>query len=125
MRHPKVSNFGANQIKQYTRRDAHLERPEARRVGGYLRGAGSLPGLRSRRRRRCHQSVGAGYAIAIQNLAENSTMLVMIGVYTLVMRAGASVIVVAAGFGAALSVAIAVLWWSRVRYIGVRKQRFP
>jgi LPLT family lysophospholipid transporter-like MFS transporter len=69
--------------------------------------------------------VGAGYAIAIQNLAENSTMLVMIGVYTLVMRAGASVIVVAAGFGAALSVAIAVLWWSRVRYIGVRKQRFP
>jgi hypothetical protein len=31
------------------------------------------------------------------------------------MRAGASVIVVAAGFGAAMAIAIAALWWSRVR----------
>ena len=30
------------------------------------------------------------------------------------MRAGASVIVVAAGFGAAMAIAIAALWWSRV-----------
>jgi hypothetical protein len=42
-------------------------------------------------------------------------MLLMIGAYTVIMRAGASVIVVAAGFGAALSIAIAALWWSRVR----------
>jgi LPLT family lysophospholipid transporter-like MFS transporter len=64
---------------------------------------------------RGRQSVGAGHAIAIQNLAENSMMLVMIGAYTMVMRAGASVIVVAAGFGATLSAAIAGLWWSRAR----------
>jgi LPLT family lysophospholipid transporter-like MFS transporter len=59
--------------------------------------------------------VGAGHAIAIQNLAENSMMLLMIGAYTVIIRAGASVILVAAGFGAALSIAIAALWWSRVR----------
>ena len=64
---------------------------------------------------RGHESVGAGHAIAIQNLAENSMMLLMIGAYTVIMRAGASVIVVAAGFGAAMSIAIAALWWSRVR----------
>jgi LPLT family lysophospholipid transporter-like MFS transporter len=64
---------------------------------------------------RGHESVGAGHAIAIQNLAENSMMLMMIGAYTVIMRAGASVIAVAAGFGAALSIAIAALWWSRVR----------
>ncbi len=63
---------------------------------------------------RGHKSVGAGHAIAIQNLAENTMMLVMIGAYTVIMRSGASVIAVAAGFGATLSVAIAGLWWSRV-----------
>jgi hypothetical protein len=42
-------------------------------------------------------------------------MLLMIGAYTVIMRAGASVIVVAAGFGATMSTAIAILWWSRVR----------
>jgi len=31
------------------------------------------------------------------------------------MRAGTSVIVVAAAFGATMSTAIAILWWSRVR----------
>jgi LPLT family lysophospholipid transporter-like MFS transporter len=64
---------------------------------------------------RGHESVGAGHAIAIQNLAENSMMLLMIGAYTVIMRAGASVIVVASAFGATMSTAIAILWWSRVR----------
>jgi len=59
---------------------------------------------------RGHQSVGAGHAIAVQNLAENSAMLVLIGLYTLVDRAGAPVGATAAGFGAALSVAIGILW---------------
>jgi LPLT family lysophospholipid transporter-like MFS transporter len=61
------------------------------------------------------QSVGSGHAIAIQNLAENSMMLLMIGAYTLIMRAGASVITVAASFGALMSLTIAALWWSHVR----------
>lgn len=64
---------------------------------------------------RGHRSVGAGHAIAVQNLAENTAMLVLIGLYTLVDRAGAPVGATAAGFGAALSVAIALLWllWRR------------
>jgi MFS transporter, LPLT family, lysophospholipid transporter len=61
------------------------------------------------------QSVGSGHAIAIQNLAENAMMLVMIGIYTVIMRAGATVTSVAAGFGAALALAIAGLWFSQVR----------
>lgn len=57
------------------------------------------------------RSVGAGHAIAVQNLAENTMMLLMIGLYTLVMRAGATVNVVAASFGAVLSLTIGALWW--------------
>jgi len=67
------------------------------------------------------QSVGAGHAIAVQNLAENTMMLVMIGLYTGVMRAGASVTVVAAGFGAALSLAIGGLWWYHRRSLSLGK----
>jgi LPLT family lysophospholipid transporter-like MFS transporter len=59
---------------------------------------------------RGHESVGAGHAIAVQNLAENTAMLVLIGPYTLVDRAGAPVGATAAGFGAALSFAIGLLW---------------
>jgi LPLT family lysophospholipid transporter-like MFS transporter len=64
---------------------------------------------------RGHASVGAGHAIAVQNLAENTAMLVLIGLYTLVDRAGAPAGATAAGFGAALSLAIGLLWllWRR------------
>lgn len=62
-------------------------------------------------------SVGAGHAIAVQNLAENSMMLVMIGLYTGVMRAGASVNVVALCFGAVLSLTIGGLWWYHLRSV--------
>ena len=59
---------------------------------------------------RGHATVGAGHAIAVQNLAENTAMLLLIGIYTLVERAGAPVVATAVGFGAALSVAIGGLW---------------
>jgi len=59
---------------------------------------------------RGHESVGAGHAIAVQNLAENTVMLVLLGLYTLVDRAGAPVGATAAAFGAALSLAIGILW---------------
>jgi LPLT family lysophospholipid transporter-like MFS transporter len=59
--------------------------------------------------------VGAGHAVAVQNLAENSAMLLMIGFYTLTVRAGAPVTAIAAGFGAALSLAIGILWLRRRR----------
>jgi LPLT family lysophospholipid transporter-like MFS transporter len=59
---------------------------------------------------RGHATVGAGHAIAVQNLAENTAMLLLIGIYTLVVRAGAPVVATAFGFGVALSVAIGGLW---------------
>lgn len=57
-----------------------------------------------------HESVGAGHAIAIQNLAENLSMLLMIGIYSAAMRRGASVTGVAASFGVLLALAIGALW---------------
>jgi MFS transporter, LPLT family, lysophospholipid transporter len=60
-------------------------------------------------------SVGAGHAVAVQNLAENSAMLVMIGLYIALQRASVSVNGIAAGFGAALTLAIAALWLYRAR----------
>jgi LPLT family lysophospholipid transporter-like MFS transporter len=64
---------------------------------------------------RGQQTVGAGHAVAVQNLVENSTMLIMLGVYTLALRANVSITAIAAGFGVALSLAIGVLWIHRAR----------
>jgi LPLT family lysophospholipid transporter-like MFS transporter len=60
-----------------------------------------------------HKTVGAGHAVAVQNLAENSAMLLMIGFYSLAIRAGAPVTGIAVGFGAALALAIGILWMRR------------
>lgn len=49
---------------------------------------------------RGHVSVGAGHAVAIQNLFENLAMLAMIGLYTATLQAGISAIMAAVGFGA-------------------------
>jgi LPLT family lysophospholipid transporter-like MFS transporter len=57
-----------------------------------------------------HRSVGAGNAIAIQNLSENTLMLVMVGLYTVTSRAGASVDATAIGFGLCLAASIGGLW---------------
>jgi MFS transporter, LPLT family, lysophospholipid transporter len=57
-----------------------------------------------------HESVGSGHAIAIQNLAENTAMLVMVGLYIAIMRLGATVNVVAAAFGVLLALGIGALW---------------
>ena len=64
---------------------------------------------------RGRESVGAGHAIAVQNLAENSAMLVMVGLYVLAIRAGAAVAGTAAVFGVAFAAAIAWLWAYRAR----------
>jgi LPLT family lysophospholipid transporter-like MFS transporter len=69
---------------------------------------------------RGHDSVGAGHAIAVQNLAENLMMLLMIGGYTLAVRAGGRVSVIALGFGGFLATAIALLWAYRVRKVAER-----
>jgi MFS transporter, LPLT family, lysophospholipid transporter len=64
---------------------------------------------------RGHRTVGTGHAIAVQNLAENTAMLLMLGLYTIVVRAGAPIPGLAAGFGAALAVSIGALWLHRAR----------
>jgi MFS transporter, LPLT family, lysophospholipid transporter len=56
------------------------------------------------------ESVGAGHAVAVQNLAENTAMLVMIGVYIALEKAGTPVTAVAAGFGGVFTLAIAALF---------------
>ena len=70
---------------------------------------------------RGHKTVGAGHAIAVQNLAENTMMLLMVGLYTLVLRAGAPIIGLAAGFGATLALSIGALgvhrWRGRPRSV--------
>ena len=64
---------------------------------------------------RGHQSVGAGHAIAVQNLVENAAMLLMLALYTLAVRAHAPITGIAAGFGVALSLSIGGLWIHRAR----------
>jgi LPLT family lysophospholipid transporter-like MFS transporter len=66
---------------------------------------------------RGHKSVGAGHAISVQNLGENMSMLLMIGAYTLALRAGASVCSIAAGFGLFLALAISALWRHRIHHV--------
>ncbi|ORM70348.1 lysophospholipid transporter LplT [Pantoea wallisii] len=56
-------------------------------------------------------TVGSGNAIAVQNLGENSAMLLMLGVYTVAIKLGAPAVATGVGFGALFAMAIAVLWW--------------
>lgn len=60
------------------------------------------------------KSVGAGNAIAVQNLGENSTMLLMLGLYSLAVLVGVPAVAIGIGFGVLFALAIAALWiWQR------------
>lgn len=60
------------------------------------------------------KSVGAGNAIAVQNLGENSAMLLMLGIYSLAVMIGIPVVPIGIGFGALFALAITALWiWQR------------
>lgn len=62
------------------------------------------------------QTVGAGNAIAVQNLGENLAMLLMLGLYSLAVKVGVPVVVIGVGFGGLFAIAIAGLWmWQRRR----------
>ena len=65
---------------------------------------------------RGHNTVGAGLSVAVQNLIEYTTMLLMIALYTLAVRAGAPIVGLAAGFGTVLALAMGALWVYRWRY---------
>lgn len=61
-------------------------------------------------------SVGAGNAIAVQNLGENTAMLLMLGLYSLAVKTGASIVGIGIGFGAVFALAIAGLWVWQMRH---------
>lgn len=63
---------------------------------------------------RGHETVGAGHAIAVQNFFENLSMLLMVGFYVLMTRAGVSVVTAATVFGAIVLTGITLLAWWRV-----------
>ncbi|AOM40929.1 lysophospholipid transporter LplT [Xenorhabdus hominickii] len=61
-------------------------------------------------------TMGAGKAVAVQNLGENSAMLVMLGLYLISMKLEVSAVVIGIGFGILLSLAIGGLWiWDLLR----------
>ncbi len=64
---------------------------------------------------RGHQTVGSGHAIAVQNFFENFSMMLMVGIYVLMTRAGLSAVAAATGFGVVVTLAISVLSWMRLK----------
>lgn len=57
-------------------------------------------------------SVGVGNAIAVQNLAENTAMLLMLGLYSLALSVGISIITIGVSFGLLFTLVVAGLWWN-------------
>jgi LPLT family lysophospholipid transporter-like MFS transporter len=60
-------------------------------------------------------SVGAGNAIAVQNLGENTAMLLMLGLFSLAVKTGAPIVGIGIGFGAVFALAIGGLWVWQIR----------
>lgn len=60
------------------------------------------------------RTVGAGNAIAVQNLCENTAMLVMLGLFSLAVEAGVNIKAIGVGFGVLFAIMISLLWiWQR------------
>ncbi|WP_192459153.1 lysophospholipid transporter LplT [Musicola keenii] len=65
---------------------------------------------------RGRESVGAGNAIAVQNLGENTAMLLMLAVYSLVVKLGVPVVAIGVAFGVLFALAIVGLWaWMAIK----------
>lgn len=62
-----------------------------------------------------HRSIGAGHAVAVLNLFDNFAMLLMIGIYTLVARAGVPVVPTAVGFGVVILLGMGAIALWRLR----------
>lgn len=65
--------------------------------------------------KRGKETVGAGNAIAVQNLGENGAMLLMLGLYSLAVKAGVPVVAIGAAFGGLFALAIGGLWLWDIR----------
>ncbi len=61
------------------------------------------------------RTVGAGNAIAVQNLGENTAMLLMLGLYSLAVKTGAPIVGIGIGFGVVFALAISALWVWQIR----------
>lgn len=83
-------------------------------VMGVLGGFFVVP-LNALLQERGKRSVGAGNAIAVQNLGENTAMLLMLGLYSLVVKLAIPVVEIGMGFGMVFAIAITVLWLSQRR----------
>ncbi len=80
---------------------------------GILGGVFVVP-LNALLQERGRQTVGAGNAIAVQNLGENTAMLLMLGLYSLAVKIGVPVVTAGIGFGALFALTITSLWiWNR------------
>lgn len=60
-------------------------------------------------------TVGAGNAIAVQNLGENTAMLLMLGLYSLAIKAGVPVVGLGVAFGALFAISVVGLWIWKIR----------
>jgi MFS transporter, LPLT family, lysophospholipid transporter len=67
---------------------------------------------------RGHHLVGAGRSIAVQNFNENSSILLMIALYSLLLNVGYSIYVVILVFGLFVAAAMGMvqLWFTRNRH---------
>ncbi|MCB5185825.1 lysophospholipid transporter LplT [Methylobacillus gramineus] len=68
---------------------------------------------------RGHHSVGAGHAIAIQNLFENFCMLIMMGFYILLSRQQMPVVPATVAIGLLVFLSIGLLAWLRLRSVRI------
>jgi hypothetical protein len=68
---------------------------------------------------RGHHLVGAGRSIAVQNFNENTSVLIMIALYSLLLSAGYSIYAVILAFGVfvALTMASVQLWFRHSRRV--------
>jgi LPLT family lysophospholipid transporter-like MFS transporter len=87
---------------------------------GFFGGCFVVP-LNALLQRRGHQSIGAGSALAVQNFSENLAMLAFVGIYSALASAGVGVRSTAAGFGAVLFGAVALIaFWRLAGPTGTR-----
>jgi MFS transporter, LPLT family, lysophospholipid transporter len=59
---------------------------------------------------RGHGLMGAGHSIAVQNFNENLSILGMLGLYALMLRAGLSVFTITVAFGAFVMLSMVAIW---------------
>ncbi|NWC61725.1 lysophospholipid transporter LplT [Cedecea sp. P7760] len=81
---------------------------------GLLGGFFVVP-LNAQLQERGKHTVGAGNAIAVQNLGENTAMLLMLGLFSLAVKTGASIVGIGIGFGAVFALAISALWLWQIK----------